>query len=256
LGVRIENPTGAPLGHICVLDDKPIPDEEPALSIMRMFAVRAASELERLQTEKLQAIMTAELNHRVKNNLAAVLAIADQTLQAARSLPEFGHAVMGRVRSMAIVHEMLAQAVWTGAELSRLIERLGEPYRHDRPQRITLAGEHVMLSADLAPALCMVLHELLTNAAKYGALSVTDGSVAVHWSIGSGDAPPRLHLSWREHDGPPVAPRTHRGVGSGLIERMIPYQLHGQVELSFEPDGVRCEIVVPLQTGVSGRGSE
>ncbi len=108
----------------------------------------------------------------------------------------------------------------------------------------------MMLPAKIAPSICMVIHELLVNALKYGSLSVPDGRVAIDWNQETpAEGPEELHLTWTETNGPPVSGPTRRGRGTELIERMIGYQLHGKATLEFETEGVRCRITVPLGHG-------
>jgi two-component sensor histidine kinase len=192
-----------------------------------------------------QSIMLRELDHRVKNNLAIVMALAEQTLDAAGDLDSFATAFLGRLGSLAIAHELLAGRRWEGAELREMIERLTGAYRRGAPNRCRLEGGPVVVPRDVAPSLCMVLHELLTNAAKHGALSVSRGSVAIQWSV---DDRERLHLQWVERGGPTViAPSASAcGFGTELLEHLVSYQLHGTSEVGFDPEGVRCSIMIPL----------
>jgi PAS domain S-box-containing protein len=202
---------------------------------------------DRKLAEERQMLMVRELDHRVKNNLFAVMALAEQTAATAKSLADFMPAFTGRIRSMAVAHEALAHANWQGAELGDMVERLLEPYRLDNPGVVELSrpSEPVLLPPAIAPALCMMIHELATNAAKYGALSDPGGRVTLGWRPRDG----RLRLEWRERGGPPVQEPASggRGFGTELIERAARHQLRGSATVYFEPEGVRCAIDVPLE---------
>jgi two-component sensor histidine kinase len=244
-GVRIESATGQPVGHLCALDDKPMADPDRALAIMRMFAARAGMELERLRAEQQRSMMIAELDHRVKNTLASVLAICDRTVETSGSMTHFAEAFRGRIQSMALAHELLAERNWGGAQLDDIVRRLCSPYRRQVPERVTTRGPAVTLPANTAPAVAMVVHELLTNAAKHGALAVDERRVTLEWTVD--DRTRRVRLAWAERNGPPVAPPTHRGVGTEMIEAMVPYQLHGAGSIEFDPAGVRCTLEIPIR---------
>lgn len=220
----------------------PLKDSEGA--VMRIMGV-AQDITDRRQAERQQALMVQELDHRVKNNLAAVISIAQQTAERSESIEDFESALTGRIRSMGIAHEMLAQTRWEGVQLQDMLTRVLDPYRRDKPDCIKLTGPDIMLPAAIATPICMAVHELAVNAAKYGCLTKSAGQVIVTWERVSGD-PAELRLAWRETGGPPVSRPTHQGRGTMLIERMIGYQLQGEASLDFDPSGVSCSIAVPL----------
>lgn len=201
----------------------------------------------KLAEERL-AHMVQELNHRVKNNLAAVLSIAEQTMVGASSLEVFYRAFSGRIRAMAVSHEMLADSNWSSISLHDMLSRLLEPYRGcGDVNRVRLDGPLIMLPAAIAPPLGMIVHELTTNAVKYGALSQLAGRVHVAWETRVGrNGKHRLRLVWREHDAPDVQPPARRGFGTELIERIAAHQLHGRAILRFELQGLRCSVTIPL----------
>jgi two-component sensor histidine kinase len=149
---------------------------------------------------------------------------------------------------MAVAHEALAQTNWQGADLAEVLARILNPYRGEVLRQVSMRGEPVMLSPDLAPVVCMVLHELATNAVKYGALSATEGRVSIEWRVTQG----RLRLEWREQGGPSVHEPITRGFGAELIERATRHQLRGEATLRFTPMGVRCTIDVPFEEAVPG----
>jgi PAS domain S-box-containing protein len=211
---------------------------------------------ERKHAEERQALMMRELNHRVKNNLAAVMSIAKQTLDHAESQAEFTTAFTGRIQSLAVAHDMLASSDWQGADLRALVERVIAPYRMDEKEHIMAAGPAVMLPAGAAPSVSMALHELLANAAKYGALSVPDGRVSLEWSlIDDSDERRVVRMVWKESDGPPIETPAKRGFGIEFIESAIAYQLRGCAEVTFEPGGVRCMLEIPLRAEASEESS-
>lgn len=210
---------------------------------------------DRRQAERRQALMVQELDHRVKNNLAAVISIAQQTADRSESIEEFESALTGRIRSMGIAHEMLAKARWEGVQLQEMLARVLDPYRRDTPDCIKLTGPDLMLPAAIATPICMAVHELAVNAAKYGSLTNSAGQVSVEWECVEGD-PAELRLAWRETGGPTVSRPVRRGRGTMLIERMIAYQLQGEASLDFDPSGVRCSIAVPLVEAIgNGQGT-
>jgi two-component sensor histidine kinase len=145
---------------------------------------------------------------------------------------------------MATAHSLLSQSRWNGAGLTELVRHQLAPYATDA--NMTVSGPDVMLTAAATQAVAMVLHELVTNAAKYGALSSPDGRVSVHWDRPADAAGATLAIAWRETGGPPVAPSAQSGYGTSLIRDLIPHELGGTVDLVIAPEGVRCTIVIPL----------
>ena len=203
---------------------------------------------ERKKSELHLRLLVNELNHRVKNTLATIQAIAVQTFHAARSLPQAQEAFSARIVALAEAHDILTRENWEGAELSDVLARLET--LHGGTRRFVASGPPVRLSPRLALSLSMALHELATNAAKYGALSIPSGHVRVGWTVTSpqddGERP-RLVLTWREHDGPPVSPPSRRGFGSRLIERGLAAELSGEAQIDFQPEGVVCRIEAGLE---------
>lgn len=202
------------------------------------------------RAQRLQSLMLAELDHRVKNNLAAVLSIAEQSARVAGSLEEFHSAFTGRVRALARMHSALTRGKWQGVEVRDLVDQTLEAYMLTGGGRVYAEGEKAVLPARAASPVCMALHELATNAAKYGALSVPDGRVDVSWRVeDSRDGPgaaKRIVLTWTESRGPPVSPPEKRGFGLELIEGGIAYELRGHVDLQFPESGVVCKMDIPM----------
>ncbi|HEY0300346.1 MAG TPA: sensor histidine kinase [Rhizomicrobium sp.] len=201
---------------------------------------------EHRRTEDTLRFAMRELDHRVKNTLATVQSVADQTLRGAQSLDEFSDAFRGRIQAMARIHSALAGRRWEGLQLGELIELVVGPYRNDQDS-VSIDGDGAFLSSDLVRVLGMALHELATNAAKYGALSTKAGRLAISSRVEPSD-PPRLRIAWTERDGPPIGTPTHRGFGMRLIEEALAYEAGGRVGLQFARQGVRSEIEVPLRT--------
>jgi PAS domain S-box-containing protein len=195
---------------------------------------------ERKVAEEHQRLLINELNHRVKNTLASVQAIAFQTLRGEVPLAEARARFEARLMALSAAHNLLTEENWGGASLERVvkdaIEHLGGSGRFD------VAGGPLRLAPRAALALAMALHELGTNAAKYGALSIEGGRISIAWSLG----PERLRLEWRESGGPPVEMPTRRGFGSRLIERGLEADLGGGAAFHFDREGLRCEIEASL----------
>ena len=197
---------------------------------------------ERKQAEQTQDLLVNELNHRVKNTLAVVQSIVQQTLRRTKDPVQFGESFGGRIRSLARVHSLLSAATWQGADLRELIrDQLldGHPTRPESPAW----GPPVRLEAQMALHVAMMLHELGTNASKYGALSGSTGWVTVGWTIEDGT----LRLRWQERGGPPAIFPTKTGFGTTLIEQSTKGQ-GGNARLSASADGIIWDIELPLPT--------
>jgi PAS domain S-box-containing protein len=194
-----------------------------------------------------QEILINELNHRVKNTLATVQAIAAQSLRSERDAGEARQAFESRLFALSRVHDVLTQESWQTANLkdivARAVEPYGEPGRHGR---FTIDGPDVRLQPQSALAFAMALQELATNAAKYGALSVPGGDVAIRWRLEPGPGSVRLRFQWQESGGPPVRPPKRRGFGSRLIERTLAEDTGGRVEIAYSPGGVELKLTMPL----------
>lgn len=200
---------------------------------------------ERKRAEERQNLLIAELDHRVKNALACVAVVAQHTRERSRSMDEFVERLTGRIQSMANTHALLSRGRWQGASVSDLAHCLLAPCLAEG--NAVVEGPEVVLSAEATQALAMAIHELVTNAAKHGALSTPEGRVAVRWECRrDGDRRRRLALDWQETGGPPVVPPSHCGYGTSVIRDLIPYELGGAVDLSFAPEGVRCRLDIPL----------
>ncbi len=191
-------------------------------------------------------LLLHELSHRVKNTLATVQSIAAQTAQSATTVSGYRDAFMARLRALAATHNLLQVGDWHGAVLRDVVATELAPYETDAV-RWTLTGADVLLDPDTAVAFGMVVHELTTNAAKYGALSNADGRVDVSWTMSTNERNRRLHFAWRETGGPPVKAAGRRGFGTRLITDGLALQLDATIALEFAHEGVHCTIDVPFR---------
>ena len=199
---------------------------------------------EHQRTEDALRFAMRELDHRVKNTLATVQAVADQTLRASRSMSEFREAFDGRIQALARIHTALAARRWEGLVFSELIELVVGLYRH-HADSVAVECDGTFVSSELVRVLGMTLHELATNAAKYGALSTREGRVAIASGRDASSAD-CLRICWSERAGPPVQEPQRRGFGMRLIEEALAYETSGTVELRFLAQGLRCDMHIPL----------
>lgn len=191
--------------------------------------------------ERRRQLLLGELSHRVKNTLAVVQSLARQTLRAADSNEDFVERFEGRLSALAASHKLLVASDWRGAELGALALSQLEAYGGTDRQRLRIEGESVALPPDIATPFGLVLHELATNAAKYGAFSTADGQVLLTWKLRNNGR--HLVVTWEERGGPPVKPPEKQGFGGVLIERSLP---GGAVRREFRPDGIVCTIEIEL----------
>jgi two-component sensor histidine kinase len=194
--------------------------------------------------EMLHDLLIEELNHRVKNTLAILQAIAAQTFRSATRAER--EKFEGRLGALAETHNLLSQEKWQGSELAEVIERVLQPYVLTNPERVKMFGPSVPLSPRLAVVLSMIVHEIATNAAKYGALSNDSGRVTLSWEV-LDEIPRKLRLIWTEAGGPPVVAPVQRGFGSRLIERSARDQLGGEATVDFLPRGVVYTVLCSLE---------
>jgi two-component sensor histidine kinase len=191
-------------------------------------------------------LLIDELNHRVKNTLTTVQAIATQTLRNAPTIDHASSAIESRLIALSQVHNVLTNRSWADVGLHDIVAQAVEPYRSRGEDRIHMQGPPIQIPPRMALALSMALQELATNAVKYGALSSSTGKIMVHWKLNAKNAPDRLHLMWEEKDGPPVHKPARRGFGTRLIERSLAHDLDGEVRIEFAPTGVLCSVDAPL----------
>ena len=188
--------------------------------------------------------LTRELNHRVKNTLANVLSIVSLTRRRAMDLDEFAEGLDGRIRALSATHDLLTQSDWGTTPIRAVVEVELAPYARDEDHQLDLVGPHTELAPNDALSLGLAIHELATNAAKYGSLSVPGGKVTVRWSQINDTL---AKIEWIESDGPPVSQPQRRGFGTDLIEKIVAHELRHPVELDFRPEGVRCSLLVPIR---------
>jgi PAS domain S-box-containing protein len=207
--------------------------------------------------EERQRLLMLELDHRVKNNLAMVLGIAQQTIAASPSLEVFAPSFTGRVEALARAHGLLARARWEGVGLRDLCELVLGPCTVGAPERVVLSGPPVRLSAKQGSFMALALHELMVNATKHGAMSLDGGRVRVEWRLegggDAGDGPARcLVIEWKEVGGPPVRPPARRGFGTEFLESAAAYELGGLAETDYDPGGVCWRLRIPLESAREG----
>ncbi len=196
------------------------------------------------EQNSIRVSLTRELNHRVKNTLANVLSLVSLTRRRARDINDFADGLDGRIRALSATHDLLTNSEWGTTPIRSVVAAELGPYSLDADHEIVNDGPPVELAPNDALSLGLALHELATNAAKFGALSVQGGKVSVTWDI-TNDGLARVN--WVESGGPAVAPPSERGFGTDLIEKIVAHELRHPVDLIFAPEGVRCTLLVPIR---------
>ncbi len=209
----------------------------------------AADITERKQAEIHRDLLTREMSHRVKNTLANVQSIVGQSLRDAEVAPDVMTMLIERLQALAGAHDVLTGEGWQSAEIGEVVRTALAPFQSEL-RRIAVGGDKVRLSARAATALALAIHELATNAAKYGALAHANGRVTVNWAVEDGD----LSLVWRERDGPPVVPPRRRGFGSRMIENALAASTSGQSSMDYRPDGLVFSFRAPVDALVEASG--
>ena len=194
---------------------------------------------ERKRAEERQVLLAREVDHRAKNTLAVVLSML--RLTKARTMPEFVSAVEGRIHALAVTHNLLSASRWEGANLGRIVEEELAPYQTKRANRIVTEGPSILLQPATAQAVALALHELATNAAKYGALSREAGSLRLSWAFTANS----LVLDWRETGGPPAVAPQSLGFGLTIVRSSIEEQFRGGVSYDWSPQGLQCHLSIP-----------
>jgi two-component sensor histidine kinase len=227
-------------------------DDGALLGFLKILRDRTAER----EAEERRELLINELNHRVKNSLATVQSVAVQTLRNAKDTREASVLFEARLMALARAHDVLTQENWEGARLKAIVAGAIAAFQASGDDRFDVNGPDVWVSPQFALALAMALHELGTNAVKYGALSNGSGRVEVVWSVLGRGSGRRLVLGWRESGGPPVKAPERRGFGSRLIERSLASDLGGEARMDFAPTGLVCTIEARLDgpaTSAAGR---
>jgi PAS domain S-box-containing protein len=217
------------------------PPDPDLMLTARVLGEQVGRVIERKRTEDHQRLLVNELNHRVKNTLAVVQGIAAQTFRGEAAQAEARLAFDSRLAALAAAHDVLTAEKWEAASLRQIVEKTGLGCGAGA-ERVRVSGTDLLLDPRTAVSLAMALHELCTNAVKYGALSVEGGDVTVSWTLAEDEGGRRLTLWWQEAGGPPVNPPARRGFGSRMIERALASELGGTAKLEFLPGGVRCTV--------------
>ena len=207
--------------------------------ILRM---KDESDRDRQSAQDRQELLIAELNHRVRNILGLIRGLVTQSQSRAGTVEDFATVIGGRIQALARAHDQVTTNNWGPGSLSELIRLEAVAYLNDQVTRMRASGPAILLEPQAFSTLALVLHELVTNAAKYGALSDTSGYVTIDWHLDTLD---RLVIDWREHGGPAVQAPSRRGFGTTIIERSIPYELKGEARITYALTGVQARFVLP-----------
>ena len=186
--------------------------------------------------------LAREMHHRVNNTLMTVQAVVRATMRHATTMEDFKRSLSARIEALSQTHALLTDRMQPSASLRHLLGNELGMYMDDEEGRVTLSGPEIMLPERLAVTIGMALHELATNAAKYGALSVSEGILTVDWSLAGGD----LELRWRERNVPMAKKITRTGFGTRLLTELLPRQLDARIDLSFETDGLNARLLIPI----------
>src|SRR6185312_11096827 len=200
--------------------------------------------------DKRQELLLHELSHRVKNTLTIIQSIARQSFRSGEGLEESRRKFEGRIQTLAAAHTLLTESGWRSIPVRDLVDLCLQPFLGEAAaQRLALTGPEMRVGSNQAVALALALHELATNAVKYGALAAPEGRVEVEWWLIEVASGARLQMRWQERGGPKVEPPRARGFGSRLLERGLAMELAGSVQMRFEPDGLICLIDAPAPYG-------
>lgn len=200
---------------------------------------------DRRRAEERERLLAREVDHRGKNLLAVVQSVVQLT--RADTIEAFVDSISGRIAALSRAHSLLADSRWDGAELAAIVREELAPFAALRDERVLIAGAPLQLKPDAAQTLALVVHELATNAAKYGSLSTEAGRLGVQWTLDEGAAQTVwLNLLWVENGGPPVSAPEGLGFGSTIIKTSIERQLRGRLTKSWRPEGLFCEVSVPV----------
>lgn len=207
-----------------------------------ILRLSSLTEAERRRAQERQELLIAELNHRVRNILSLIRGVITQSSESSTSLESFTKIVGGRIQALARAHDQITADNWGPAPFQHLVAAEAGAYLGGKADRVVIKGPHILLEPQAFTTVALVIHEMITNSAKYGALSDARGRVEIDTSI---DPRKRLLIVWRELGGPPVKPPTRRGFGSTIIERSIAYDLKGEAELKFASAGLMARFTIP-----------
>lgn len=246
---------GSLVAILIVLDVRPRKWLAEELAFLGNVADRLESGIARVEAEEQQQVLHHELAHRMKNQLAVVQAVASQTLRQSTDLKSANTALGARLAALGRATDTLVTTNWNSAQLHDLVEGAFSPHA-GMTERVRVTGPRISFNAQVALSLTLALHELVTNATKYGALSNDTGHVDLDWSIAeeAGDTATRFRMTWQEVGGPLISTPTRRGFGSLMIERSLRSYLRGEATISFDPNGLKFSIDAPF-AGTQGAGS-
>ena len=200
----------------------------------------------RYKLEQQQTIMMSELDHRVKNNISALISLVGLSKQGSRTIDEFVKTLDGRLHELAVAHSTLAKSHWNGAWMRDILSLTLQPYMVGSVERIQFKGPDIELPGTLARPMCMVVHELATNAVKYGSLSSTEGSVLITTEQIASDSSAKI--SWVEIGGPTLSDDIESGTGTSLLQGLVEHEMHGQITMNYSKNGLICQIEIPLDS--------
>ncbi len=243
---RFEGAALTALGSERFWDVRATPIRDPAGTITHVLVIsRDITQQRRIEVQK--EMLPSELEHRIRNILAMVVAVARQTLKPPATLEASAAAFVARMIALANAQIILTQSSWEAADISSIVGGALKPHQDDgMARRFRISGPVVQLTAGRSLSLVLAMHELATNAAKYGALTNPDGVVHLTWRIGPEGPDGTLRLELRETGGPVVVPPTRRGFGSRLVEDVLAAEFGGTVEIAYEPARVRCVLTAPV----------
>jgi two-component sensor histidine kinase len=243
LGVPLALPSGHVIGSLCAIDMIPRAWSDADLKSLSDVAEIVMSEIElrreitqRRQAEDDQELLIHELHHRVKNTLSTVQALIQLNLTSAPTLAAFRDTIGDRIQSLAKTHTLLTTKRWRAIAFRDILKSELAPY--EQVDRVSFVGPDFDLEAEVATTIGMIIHELTTNAAKYGALSSSGGRIGIDWTVAGDPAEPAVILTWRESGGPRIEHQGNKGFGSTLIERLIVKQFRGATTFDFAPEGL------------------
>jgi two-component sensor histidine kinase len=246
-GVPITSPDGHVLGSLCALDMKPRHWGADDLNNLHDIAKIVTSEImlrqeigQRMDAEKQQELLIGELHHRVKNVLASAGAIVQLSMKTAESIEDYRDVVSARIMALANTQDLLTAKQWKAANLKDILRAELKPY--EDASKIEFDGPGILLPAQQAALFGMTVHELTTNAAKYGALSAENGQIKIRWSATPRAKGQLWSFDWAENGGPAPAAPKRKGFGTDLIERLVKHEKRGKVEMKYPPEGAQVHI--------------